>query len=81
MSSAAGYLYDVSGSYSISFWVSGLLIATAGVICLPIRCINKLEIRHKQGSHPADVTDAPALSLTEVHVSGSQYSRLSTSGA
>ena len=70
-----GFLYDYTGSYSISFWTSGGLIAVAGIICLPIQVIAKWEKRRS-----GDGADVMNVALPEVRTSrsGSQYSRLST---
>ena len=70
-----GGLYDYTGSYSISFWTSGALIAIAGIICLPIQVIAKWEKRRSD-----DDADVMNVNLPEVRTSrsGSQYSRLST---
>ncbi|CAH1795975.1 unnamed protein product [Owenia fusiformis] len=35
----AGFLFDVTGNYTISFYVAGSTVALAGVICTPLRRI------------------------------------------
>ena len=69
-----GALYDWSGSYSISFFTSGGLIAVAGLICLPVRIVARWEKRRMEGG---DVGDAIIDDVIRSRA-GSQYSRLST---
>ncbi len=37
----AGFLFDVTGDYEVAFYVAGAAIATAGLICLPLRMVSR----------------------------------------
>jgi len=39
----AGTIFDVTGSYMISFMIAGIFITFSGIICLPLRRISKWE--------------------------------------
>jgi len=41
----AGWLYDITGEYSASFYVAGACLALAGIICLPLRKIARWQKR------------------------------------
>ncbi len=36
-------MFDATGAYEVTFYVAGAAIATAGVICLPLRVFGKCE--------------------------------------
>lgn len=44
----AGYLSDVTGDYSFSFYVAGIVMGLAGVICFPLRRIAAWEAAREQ---------------------------------
>ena len=46
--SATGWMYDVTGSFNVSFYVAGTTIALAGVICLPLRRVAKWYNNYKR---------------------------------
>ena len=42
----AGFLFDITGNYRAAFVTAGVAIASAGVICLPLRCIHRRNIHN-----------------------------------
>ena len=57
----SGWLYDTTGSYTVSFVSSGMLIAVAGLICLPVRRLAAWENGRKmQNSTYVEVRSVPA---------------------
>ncbi|ELT98460.1 hypothetical protein CAPTEDRAFT_177636 [Capitella teleta] len=57
----AGFLYDVTGTYDLAFYVAGASIATAGLICLPLRMLSQctdtkdlVDLAEKQSDLPAN---------------------------
>lgn len=40
---SAGTLADISGDYSITFYMAGASLALAGIICFPLRRISRWE--------------------------------------
>ncbi|ELU15285.1 hypothetical protein CAPTEDRAFT_171191 [Capitella teleta] len=49
----AGSLFDLTGSYNVSFFVAGVSIALAGLICLPLRRLHRWDLNRKSGPHEA----------------------------
>ncbi|XP_022648692.1 monocarboxylate transporter 12-like isoform X3 [Varroa jacobsoni] len=49
----AGLLYDLSGSYNLTFYFFGAVIAASGLMCLPVSAVMKWERRSK--IHRSDV--------------------------
>ncbi|ESN94057.1 hypothetical protein HELRODRAFT_193822 [Helobdella robusta] len=48
----SGAIYDCTGSYKLSFIVSGIMMVLGGVLCLPVRKINRWEIRRNKSREP-----------------------------
>ncbi|CAH1795978.1 unnamed protein product [Owenia fusiformis] len=51
----AGFLFDVTGNYTISFYVAGSTVALAGVICIPLRRIAKWQDRRERLTHLKEI--------------------------
>ncbi|XP_060073577.1 monocarboxylate transporter 12-B-like [Ylistrum balloti] len=58
----AGALADVTGDYNITFYLSGVTLSLAGLICFPLRRIAKWE---KGQNAQIDTTIVPTISLSE----------------
>ena len=54
-----GFLYDLTGDYEVAFWVAGITIAAAGVICLPLRVFRRCEgaDRRRNGEHAITLSE------------------------
>lgn len=46
----SGYFLEMTGSYDISFYISGALIIFSAIMCYPIEIINRWE-KDKKISH------------------------------
>jgi len=49
----AGALFDITGDYQASFYLSGAVIAISGLLCLPLRRISRWEARRKKTDKPS----------------------------
>lgn len=45
--SSEGAIFDATGSYTLSFVVSGVLIGLSGILCLPVRRLSQWENGNK----------------------------------
>ncbi|XP_039290550.1 uncharacterized protein LOC111047355 [Nilaparvata lugens] len=49
----AGWLYDITGSYNLSFYLAGIFIALSGALLVVLPIVEKFR-RWRQGSQPSD---------------------------
>ena len=55
MFSFPGLLADKTGNYEGVFYMTGVTISTAGVLCIPLICLHRHNLVKKQ--HNGDLTD------------------------
>lgn len=51
----AGYFTDLTGSYNVSFYISGALITISAVLCYPLNIVNKWERKRALKARPGPV--------------------------
>jgi len=67
-----GWLYDITGSYGLSFYLSGLFIAISGLLLLILPAIQKYQsLRQRYKHHPLNGSAAEAGNAGNVAISKS----------